>query len=45
VLPVRLEVELIKGILVEDIPGDAGKLRRLKKKGILLTEVHDGTRR
>jgi diguanylate cyclase (GGDEF)-like protein/PAS domain S-box-containing protein len=33
----RLEVELTESILVEDIPGDVDKLRRLKKMRILLT--------
>ena len=35
--PERLEVELTESILVEDIPGDVDKLRRLKRMGILLT--------
>lgn len=33
----RLELELTESILVEDIPGDVDKLRRLKEMGILLT--------
>ena len=35
--PERLEVELTESILVEDVPGDMEKLRRLKRMGILLT--------
>ena len=40
----RLEIELTESMLIDDVPGDLEKLKRLKEKGILLTIDDFGTK-